>query len=126
MKVILLNLFLILNILNFSQVHADNNPIIKFITSNNDTIIIYSSDIITVDTLNSLIFLKENIVLNIKNHEEIINNCYFLDKNSNWVIVQIVDVRSSRRVPPYRYIFTNRKSLFIYSDNAILYDGIFK
>jgi len=112
-------------IMTFNTSMASNDSILKFTTVNNDTIIICKSDIVKIDTANSIIELIEDAATKIKNIESDIFEVFCLNEYNKWAKIDIINVRSSQRKPPFKYIFQNKGSLFFYSDKTLVYEGLF-
>ena len=116
---------IIIIIMSFGLSMACNNPIFKFITVNNDTVIICKSDITKIDTIKSILILTEDAALKIKDVESSISEVFYYNVDEEWEEIYMTSVFSAARYPPYKYLLTNKGSLFLYLDPILVYEGLF-
>ena len=116
---------IIMTVMTFNTSITCNDFILRFTTVNNDTITIYKSDIVKIDTINSIIVLTEDAATKIKNIESNISEIFFFNEYEEWEKIYIIEARSSQRKPPFKYLFQNNGYLFFYSDKTLVYGGLF-
>lgn len=118
MRCLVVFVIVVINVFNYSN----EKEFLKFVSDDKD-IILFKKDIIEIDKSNSLLTLSNEAVnklsnINIKNLQ-----IYILDSNNNnWIKVDVLDARDSKRTSNLR-ILTSKNKLLFYSDNQIVIGG---
>lgn len=119
-KSILIIFFIMLGI---NRLKANEIEIFKFISNDEDTIMIYKKDIISIDTAKKIIELTPEGKNKVKSLILSSVNVFFMNEENNWEKVKIINVRASERLSPFKYLLENNGSLLFYSTSHIVYEG---
>jgi len=107
------------------NVNACSMELIRFISTEADTVILSQNDIIKIDTLGRIIKISNSASQKILLISSSIKEIQFCNSKNEWEKLEVISARSSERKPPFNYILKSNGSILFYGEHEIAYEGEF-